>query len=120
MRRGAEKPRQPFGHVRLQLNMHLSQYGARQVQHRHLSTLYASLGFPEPARVRALLTDDWRYTIYKDEDWGELYDLKNDPMESNNLWNSPEHFAIRAQFAERLNHHLTAQIDESPLSNRVA
>ena len=51
----AEQTRQPFGHVRLQLNMHLSQYGARQVQHRHLSTLYASLGFPEPAREEALV-----------------------------------------------------------------
>ena len=51
----AELTRQPFGHVRLQLNMHLSQYGARQVQHRHLSTLYASLGFPEPAREEALV-----------------------------------------------------------------
>lgn len=51
----AEETRQPFGHVRLQLNMHLSQYGARQVQHRHLSTLFASLGFPEPAREEALV-----------------------------------------------------------------
>ena len=32
----AAESRQPFGHVRHQLNMYLSQYGARQVQHRQL------------------------------------------------------------------------------------
>lgn len=45
----AEQSRQPFGHVRHQLNMYLSQYGASQVQHRHLASFYASLGFEEAA-----------------------------------------------------------------------
>ncbi len=45
----AEESRQPFGHVRHQLNMYLSQYGANQVQHRHLAAFYASLGFEEAA-----------------------------------------------------------------------
>ena len=45
----AEASRQPFGHVRHQLNMYLSQYGASQVQHRHLAAFYASLGFEEAA-----------------------------------------------------------------------
>lgn len=78
------------------------------------------LGFQQPARVRALVTSEWRYTIYKDQDWGELYDLKNDPRESQNLWDSEAHSAVKAHLAERLNHHLTAQMDESPQSNRVA
>jgi arylsulfatase A-like enzyme len=78
------------------------------------------LGFESPARVRALVTPEWRYTIYKDQDWGELYDLTNDPSETHNLWDMPEHFATRAHLSERLNHHLTAQMDESPLADRVA
>ncbi|HIK94354.1 MAG TPA: hypothetical protein EYG03_20620 [Planctomycetes bacterium] len=45
----AEESRQPFGHVRHQLNMYLSQYGANQVQHRHLAAFYASLGFERAA-----------------------------------------------------------------------
>ncbi|MEZ6128838.1 MAG: hypothetical protein R3C59_09160 [Planctomycetaceae bacterium] len=45
----AEESRQPFGHVRHQLNMYLSQYGASQVQHRHLAAFYASLGFEKAA-----------------------------------------------------------------------
>lgn len=45
----AAESRQPFGHVRHQLNMYLSQYGAAQVQHRHLAAFYASLGFEAAA-----------------------------------------------------------------------
>ncbi len=78
------------------------------------------LGFETPARVRALVTPHWRYTIYRDQDWGELYDLRNDPLETHNLWESADHFTIRANLAERMNHHLTAQMDESPQSERVA
>jgi len=78
------------------------------------------LGFKSPARVRALVTENWRYTMYLDQDWGELYDLKNDPDETVNLWDSEEHQHMRAYFAERLNHHLTKQMDNSPRANRVA
>ena len=78
------------------------------------------LGFAEPARVRSVVTKDWRYTVYRDQDWGELYDLKSDPKETNNLWDDPAHAKTRAYFAERLNHHLIAQMDESPLSDRIA
>ena len=78
------------------------------------------LGFASPARVRALLTKDWRYTVYRDQDWGELYDLANDPNETENLWDSADHQAIRAHLSERMNHHLIAQMDESPLSDRLA
>ena len=49
----AAESRQPFGHVRHQLNMYLSQYGARQVQHRQLASFYASLGFEEAACAEA-------------------------------------------------------------------
>ena len=49
----ALESRQPFGHVRHQLNMYLSQYGASQVQHRQLASFYASLGFEEAACAEA-------------------------------------------------------------------
>lgn len=49
----AKESRQPFGHVRHQLNMYLSQYGANQVQHRHLASFFASLGFEEAASEEA-------------------------------------------------------------------
>ena len=80
----------------------------------------ARLGFEKPARVRTLRSKAWRYSVYADEDWGELYDLKNDPNETNNLWHSKDHSDIRGELALRLNHHLVRQMDESPRSVRIA
>ena len=78
------------------------------------------LGFEEPARVRSLVTAEWRLTIYQDQDWGELYDLKADPNETNNLWGSADHQDKRAHLTNRLAHHLIAQMDESPYADRLA
>ena len=78
------------------------------------------LGFEEPARVRALLTAEWRLTIYRDQDWGELYDVANDPAETHNLWDSLAHQDIKAHLTNRLAHHLIAQMDESPQADRLA
>lgn len=78
------------------------------------------LGFEAPARVRSLLTKRWRYTVYRDQPWGELYDLEADPRETHNLWDSVAHKDIRAHLSERLTHHLIAQMDESPQSDRIA
>lgn len=36
-------------------------------------------------------TDDWKLVHFMDEPWGQLFDLKADPTEINNLWESPEH-----------------------------
>ncbi len=78
------------------------------------------LGFENPARTRSLVTTEWRFTVYRDEPWGELYDLKNDPNETCNLWDNPDHALTRAYFSERLNHHLIAQMDESPRAEWIA
>ncbi len=35
---------------------------------------------------------DWKLVHYLgDDDYGELYDLQNDPGEHRNLWTSPDH-----------------------------
>jgi len=80
----------------------------------------ARLGFSKPSRVRAVVSDRWRYTAYLDQSWGELYDLQKDPHETNNLWDSEHHHSIRAELSERLNQHLIFQMDESPQSDRIA
>lgn len=80
----------------------------------------ARLGFAKPSRVRALVSHKWRYTVYLDQTWGELYDLENDPDETVNLWDDASYSEVRGQLAERLNHQLIRQMDESPLSDRIA
>ena len=82
--------------------------------------LGARLGFSKPARVRSLRTLEWRFTLYQDEAWGELYDLSADPNETTNLWDSADHAAIKAELALQLAHKLTAQMDESPISHLLA
>ncbi|MEM9062303.1 MAG: sulfatase-like hydrolase/transferase [Pseudomonadota bacterium] len=80
----------------------------------------ARLGFEAPARVRALLTGRHRLTVYRDQDWGELYDLAEDPNETHNLWDDPGMASVKLDLSLRLNRQLTALMDESPRSQRVA
>ncbi|HID21466.1 MAG TPA: hypothetical protein EYP14_03590, partial [Planctomycetaceae bacterium] len=53
LQREARKTRQPFGHVRQALNLHLAHHGARQVQHRYLAHLYARMGHAPASREQA-------------------------------------------------------------------
>ena len=45
--------------------------------------------FERPQRIRTYVEKDWRITIRYGEDWNEMYDLKNDPDEVDNLWDHP-------------------------------
>jgi arylsulfatase A-like enzyme len=78
------------------------------------------MGFTQPARVRTVVTKDWQFSVYKDQSWGELYDLRNDPPQTRNLWTDPEHQQIKASLFETLAKHLIEQMDESPRSSRMA
>ena len=80
----------------------------------------AKFGFEKPARVRSVISKQWRFSIFLDQEWGELYDLKNDPNETHNLWDDEHYAAVRSALSIRLNHHLTAQMDESPVADRLA
>ncbi|MFX1575500.1 MAG: sulfatase [Promethearchaeota archaeon] len=42
---------------------------------------------PLEARLRHLITEDYKLTIYENlDDFGDIYDRRNDPYELNNLW----------------------------------
>ncbi|MDA1015842.1 MAG: hypothetical protein O3A00_15475 [Planctomycetota bacterium] len=83
LKAAAEATQQPFGHVRLHLNMHLASYGAHQFQRRHLAQFYARLGYPDAARESASVIPStstrfetellWRITISRNDlDVGRL------------------------------------------------
>ena len=55
-----------------------------------------------PLRVKTYVDHDWRLSYYAGEQWGELYDLKNDPDEIVNLWTSEDHRIIRLELMERM------------------
>lgn len=69
------------------------------------------LGFEGQVRVRTLVHDRWRLSVYYGVDWGELYDLDADPHEVNNLWDSDCHKATRQELLWRL---VQSQIHYSP------
>ncbi len=81
---------------------------------------FARMGFDSAARVRTLLHDNWRLTLYKDQNWGELYDLNTDPDESHNLWDESQGQHRKAELIEMLAHEMIGVMDESPRGKRLA
>jgi uncharacterized sulfatase len=62
-------------------------------------------------RLRHLITKDYKLTIYKGlENYGDLFDRKNDPLELNNLWDNQKLRDKRFHLVNRLLHEtLNAQ-----------
>ena len=57
---------------------------------------------PPECRMRTLVDERWRITLYRSVPWGELYDLAADPHELHNLWDEPASAGIRHELTERL------------------
>ena len=74
------------------------------------------MGLEPNFRARTLVTGDWRLTMYSGVNWGELYNLKNDPNEFDNLWNDVASAKIQAELIEKLARRMMDLSDNSPLS----
>ena len=57
---------------------------------------------PIVQRVKMLVTEDWKLLHYGTTEYGELYNVKDDPEDLTNLWDDPAHADVRAQLVERL------------------
>ena len=57
----------------------------------------------EPTRVhlRTYVDERYKVTVYRDHEYGELFDLAEDPGETRNLWDSPEHLALKCRLLGR-------------------
>jgi arylsulfatase A-like enzyme len=62
-------------------------------------------------RLRTLTTADWKLTVYLSETTGELIDRVNDPQEMRNLWDSPQHAAVKQRLLNQLLVATLASID---------
>ncbi|HEA70791.1 MAG TPA: DUF4976 domain-containing protein [archaeon] len=51
-------------------------------------------------KTRTLITDDWRITIFRN--YGELYNLKDDPDEMNNLWDNISFMEVKEELIFKL------------------
>ncbi len=73
------------------------------------------LGFKEPQRVRTMVTSNYRLSMTLPANIFELYDLKNDPCEINNLWEQREFEDVRHDQTERFLKLLAEMQDWAPL-----
>ena len=53
-------------------------------------------------RVRCLVTERYRLSVYPGSEHGELFDLAEDPDEVHNLWSRPEHAGLKADLIAAL------------------
>jgi arylsulfatase A-like enzyme len=74
---------------------------------------------PLEARIRHLITEDYKLTVYEGLDnFGDIYDRKNDPHELNNLWDKKDFRDKRFKLVNKLlQENLKAQ---SKFPKRVA
>jgi arylsulfatase A-like enzyme len=87
------------------------------IQYDHQSS---SPGTDVPARVHTLIDGRYRLSVFHGTGWGELYDLKDDPGEFDNLWDNPAHTETRARMTEKLLLTEIEHIDRVPLPTRRA
>lgn len=72
-------------------------------------------GFDVPPRLRTLITDRYRLTLYDGAGWGEIYDLQEDPFELYNLWSDIDVASVKCQLLEELARKQMEMTDRSPL-----
>ncbi len=82
-------------------------------------TTFTLPGDDFPTRVKTFVDRDWRLSYFSTKEWGELYDLKNDPGEIVNLWASPHHRTVRLELMERAMKEMVATESLSPIQINV-
>lgn len=53
-------------------------------------------------RVRTLIDSRYKLIVYTHMGGGQLFDLRNDPFERRNLWDSEEHRAVKVEMMEAI------------------
>ena len=80
----------------------------------------AYVGFETPVQVRTLVTQRYRLSLYHEGDWGELYDLQDDPQECRNLWDDEGSQGLRQSLVEELARTLMRHTDMCPKPTSLA
>lgn len=67
---------------------------------------------PTTINHRTYVDDRYKLTVYYNQDCGELFDLRNDPGEIDNLWDNPEHADLKRDLFHKM---LNAEMAREPL-----
>ena len=65
-------------------------------------------GPPVDTSVKTVVTPGHKLSWYRGRDYGELYDLEQDPREKTNLWDDPACAAVKARLLCRILENLDA------------
>jgi arylsulfatase A-like enzyme len=66
---------------------------------------------PTAVHLRTFIDQQYKMTLYRDQAYGELFDLKNDPNEVQNRWDDPSFAKIKCDL---MNRFLNAEIKREP------
>jgi arylsulfatase A-like enzyme len=56
---------------------------------------------PVMPHLRTYVEQRYKITVYREEDYGELFDLEKDPFEVNNLWDDPSATELKQRLSQR-------------------
>ncbi len=76
--------------------------------------------FGQEPRVHTIIYDHWRLSLYRGICKNELFNLKDDPGEMYNLWDSIAHSVTKSQLIEKLAELEINAIDRVPLPTAQA
>ncbi|MCC9076374.1 sulfatase-like hydrolase/transferase [Litorilinea aerophila] len=66
---------------------------------------------PTTVHLRTLVTDRYKITVYRNADYGELFDLETDPGELHNRWDDPDYADVKAELLLKF---VQAEIQREP------
>lgn len=67
---------------------------------------------PTCIHLKTYVNERYKLTVYYNQNYGELYDLENDPGEIKNLWAVPEAAGLKAELIQKL---LFAEMGKEPM-----
>lgn len=66
---------------------------------------------PRVMHLRTYIDERYKMTIHRNHEYGEMFDLKDDPNEMRNLWDDPAYADIKARVMHRF---LNAELEREP------
>ena len=67
---------------------------------------------PHSVHLKTYVNERYKLTVYYNKKYGEIYDLKSDPMEINNLWDNAEFSKLKS---ELLLKYVWAEMGKEPM-----
>lgn len=92
---GMEKPRSMSG-----MNVLANWTDGDQVRDYAIVENHHQVG-PE-VHLRTIVTEEYKLTVYRGREWGELFDMKKDPNELNNVYDDPAYRDVREMMYRKL------------------